>query len=142
MSEESKDENQEEFNPEILLNAEMLDEYINMFASRIAHAEGEQIKKEKEMKEWEQMVLMLKNKQEVLLKYKKFLTLGGFGYTKQTADDFFDNMDQANLNRIKFGEPPEPNFDNQQQCPGTYIFMQMEYRCSKEPGHVGPCGAC
>jgi len=135
--EETKDENQEEFDPEILLNPEMLDEYINMFASRIAHAEGEKIKSEKTLQDWKNMVLMLQNKQEVLLKYKKFLTLGGFGYTKQTADDFFENMDQANLDRLKFTESPQQI----NTCPGTYLFMQMEYQCAKEPGHVGPCGA-
>ena len=132
-NEKPKDESQEDFNPEILLNPELLDEYIMMFASRIAHAEGEEIKKEKEFKDCQSLVLMLKEKQDVLLKYKKFLTLGGFGYTKQTADEFFSEMNQSNLDRIQFGEPPA--------CSGTYIFMQMEYQCSKGSGHVGPCGA-
>ncbi len=138
MSEDSKDENQEEedFNPEILLNPEMLDEYINMFASRIAHAEGEKIKAEKVLKDWESMVLMLKDKQDVLLKYKKFLTLGGFGYTKQTADDFFENMQQSNLDRIQFTEPSE----QLTPCHQVYQLMGIPYRCFKPAGHFDECG--
>jgi hypothetical protein len=127
----SETENQEEeFSPEVLLNPELLDEFINMFSGRLAYAEGEKVKTEKTLQDQSNQILLLQNKLEVLLKYKKFQALNGFGYTKQTADEFFENMTQANQDRIQFSET----------CSGKYMFMQMEYQCSKVPGHPGPCG--
>lgn len=120
--------------PDFLLNPKLMAEYINMMSANIEHLENE----EEMMNEAKSNVTKrreeLITKREVLSNYLKFTEAKGFGYTKQTADEYFTKMRESEANRIS-EDPPRICF--QTFSNPDYVFP---VHCTLDEDHDGPCG--
>lgn len=93
----------------------------------------------------------IKNKMEILETYVKFVENKGFGYVKQQNDQYFEEMEAANKERLNHDEnvPSDENnnsnwtracnFENP-YCQKIYSEHGLFHKCALVCGHSGPCG--
>lgn len=127
MSEEDQTESLD-----FLLKPELIEKFIGMFDSRITALDDELARVETARKNIQAAQNELQEKKDILTNYQKFIKVKGFGYIKQTADEFFEEMRKANENRI-----PEPDDDytcDEKVPVGPYVF-----KCTKAAFHDGEC---
>jgi len=115
---------------DFLLNPKLITEFLGMFESKIQFMEGELKKTENIRNQIKTNIDQLQEKHDIMLNYQKFISGKGFGYMKQTTDEHFKNMKEADSNRIV----------ENKYCGMPYTFMKKKYNCLKLEGHNGKCG--
>jgi len=126
---ESKlDNNMVDIPEDFLLNPDLIDKFLGMFDSKIQLYKSELEKTDNIRKQLQANISILEEKQEIMLNYSKFVKGKGFGYMKQTADEHFKNVKEADSNRVV------------QYCGLPYNYLNKDWSCMRPPGHDGDCG--
>lgn len=124
-------EQKEKIPAEVLLNPELLEKFLDMFETNISYLESQKTEIENARKQTESDLNELKEKKDTLQRYSQFLNAKGFGYTKQTADEFFEQVKNSNSERLAAENP---------SCGKTYDCFGMSFKCQKQIFHTGDCG--
>lgn len=120
---------------DFLLKPELIKEFITMLQNRIAAAEANMSQLDETKAKIENTTNTLKSKLETLEKYTQFIEAKGFGYTKQTADEYFKKMNEAQTNRLL------ENNSSYSHCGRNYVIDEMVYVCFRPENHEGECGS-
>lgn len=134
-------------NLDFLLNPDQIEAFTEMLESRINAGEAQKQQLIAHQKQIEETLNGLRSKLKNLQNYRKFLDLKGYAYTKQTADSYFEEMEQAAKTRI----PEEDttmngafHFTNRTTPPETcgeyFTFQENLCKCLKPRDHLGECG--
>jgi len=128
---------------ELLLNPKLIDDFLQMFNSQLEALADEGIRIEKIRESNEKTVNLLEEKRAILTKYKQFVDHKGFGYTKQQADSYFEEIAEAEKARIPEPEniPEDSEHFNIEICSQPYPFYGVILNCTRPRGHDGGCGS-
>lgn len=136
------EEEQEEEDLDFLLNPELVDRFKLMFERRLEATKTEKEEIDNAQKNITKTITNLEDKLEILTKYSEFIKAKGFGYCKQEADSYFEEMKNAEKDRLP------TDFVNSSQtvetprvCGEYYLLTSGEmFQCKKNEEHNGSCG--
>ncbi len=149
----SDEEQQEKINQDalaFLTSPELIEQFQSMYQKRLEYIRKQKDELDKKRDEMEKTLAVLEDNLEILDNYSKFINQKGFGYCKQEADSYFEEMVNAEKARMS-----EPNFETLYNCSFTsepmdddpicgQYFMGGDgitmRNCPKPKGHKGKCG--
>lgn len=126
---------------DFLLQPEKIKLFIEMLQKRIAAGENNLAQVNDQRKQIEDAIRGLKSKLKILQNYSKFIDLKGFAHTKQEADAYFKEMEQAQTTRLHVEEPlNDPWREKSDTCGQFYQLSNgLVGTCIKNMNHIGEC---